>query len=231
MMRHLIRAFRRAGIEMIYSKGFHPKPQLTFGPALGLGVASLGELVDARIAWDGDAAELVARLGAATPVGLRIVEARRLGADDAAVSRVIGLAEWAAWVPSAAAAGVVLRAGELVVTRRRAEKERRAPEKRIDVGQYLVEAAWLDGDDGAQVVRSLDWPPDGRVLRIVARITDQGGAKPVELVEALLGAVPPEATRYGRLSLRAADGTDPLDLEALARARAAAKACAVEAAV
>jgi hypothetical protein len=61
------------------------------------------------------------------------------------------------------------------------------------------------------------------VLRIVARITDQGGAKPVELVEALLGAPPPEATRFGRIALRAAGGVDPLDLEALAAARAAAK--------
>jgi len=226
MMRHLIRAFRRAGIEMIYSKGFHPKPQLTFGPALGLGVASLGELVDARIEWDGDAAALVEALGAATPMGLRITEARRLGAEDAAVSRVIAVAEWAAWVPAAAADGVALREGaELVVTRRRAEKERRAPAKRVDVAQYLVEAAWLDGDEGAAVARALDWPAEGgRVLRVVARITDQGGAKPVELVEALLGAVPPEATRYGRLALRAQGGVDPLDLDALAAARAAAKA-------
>ena len=44
LVRHLPRIFRRAGLEIFYSVGFHPKPELSFGPALGLGIPSLGEL-------------------------------------------------------------------------------------------------------------------------------------------------------------------------------------------
>ena len=46
LVRHLPRIFRRAGLELFYSVGFHPKPELSFGPALGLGIPSLGELLD-----------------------------------------------------------------------------------------------------------------------------------------------------------------------------------------
>src|SRR5207244_4290088 len=41
LIRHLPRVFRRAGLEVAYSAGFHPKPELTFAPALGLVVSSL----------------------------------------------------------------------------------------------------------------------------------------------------------------------------------------------
>jgi len=38
LVRHLPRIFRRAGLDIAYSHGFHPKPGLCFGPALGLGL-------------------------------------------------------------------------------------------------------------------------------------------------------------------------------------------------
>ena len=52
LVRHLPRIFRRAGLELFYSIGFHPKPELSFGPALGLGIPSLGELVDVTLIDD-----------------------------------------------------------------------------------------------------------------------------------------------------------------------------------
>jgi hypothetical protein len=44
LIRALPRAFRRLELPLHYSQGFHPKPDMTFGPALSLGVASLGEV-------------------------------------------------------------------------------------------------------------------------------------------------------------------------------------------
>ena len=62
LIRHLPRVFRRAGLEVFYSVGFHPKPELSFGPALGLGIPSLGELLDVKLIDRVPAAELVRRL-------------------------------------------------------------------------------------------------------------------------------------------------------------------------
>ena len=33
----LMRLFRRAGVEVAYTRGFHPKPAFAFGPALAIG--------------------------------------------------------------------------------------------------------------------------------------------------------------------------------------------------
>src|SRR4029077_6008443 len=75
-MRLLQRMLRRAGVEMIYSKGFHPKPDMSFGPALGLGIHSLSEIVDLRLEeTEGgmlSPVELQARLQAAAPEGFVI---------------------------------------------------------------------------------------------------------------------------------------------------------------
>ncbi len=44
----LIRTFRRAGIPLFFSQGFHPQPRVSFGPALPVGLASAGEWVDVQ---------------------------------------------------------------------------------------------------------------------------------------------------------------------------------------
>src|SRR5439155_18046724 len=46
LVRLLARSFRRADLPLAMTRGFSPKPRITFGPALGLGVPSLGEIMD-----------------------------------------------------------------------------------------------------------------------------------------------------------------------------------------
>src|SRR5204862_5832159 len=49
LVRLLARTLRRADLPLAMTRGFSPKPRLVFGPALGLGVPSLGELMDADL--------------------------------------------------------------------------------------------------------------------------------------------------------------------------------------
>jgi radical SAM-linked protein len=217
-MRLIIRVFRRARIEMIYSKGFHPKPQLVFGPALGLGVAALGELCDVRIDFDGDAGELVARLRAAAPLGLSIVGAVKLGAEDQAISKLLARADFAAWLP--AAPSLRSEPGTVKRTQKRTVRA-------VDVKQHLDEARLCDGDEAAQLRAALEWPDDGAILVFRTRIDHEGGARPTEVIEALSGAAPGEEVRFARTALWArGDGegelADPLDLAKLAHKAAAA---------
>jgi radical SAM family uncharacterized protein/radical SAM-linked protein len=212
-MRVLIRVFRRARIEMIYSKGFHPKPQLVFAPALGLGVAALGELCDVRIDFDGDAAELIARLRAAAPPGLDIVAAVKLGAQDPAVSKVLARADFAAWLPEVPS--LRTEPGEVRRTQKRAVRV-------VDVKQHLDEARLCEGEEAARLRAALEWPDGGAILMFRTRIDHEGGARPGEVVEALSGAAPTETVRFARTALWARGGegelVDPLDLVAVARA-------------
>lgn len=67
------RAFRRAGVEVNRSEGFHPRPRLMFPSALGLGIAGLNEPLEAELAAVWPAEALQAALAPQLPPGLSIV--------------------------------------------------------------------------------------------------------------------------------------------------------------
>jgi radical SAM family uncharacterized protein/radical SAM-linked protein len=46
LLRTFIRAFRRTGLDLIYSKGFHPMPKIAFACALPVGTESMQETLD-----------------------------------------------------------------------------------------------------------------------------------------------------------------------------------------
>ena len=198
-MRLLIRTFRRAGVELQYSKGFHPKPVMVFGPALGLGVAALGEMCDVKAIFDGSEVELLAKMQGALPEGVTITDVRELVEGEVALNKVIGQARYAAWLPTRPEA---LRTSDLSVVR--VQKHDR---KQIDVSAYLLEAKVADAETEARLREQLEWPAGGAILLSTVRVSDDGGVKPSELVEALTGA-PCEGTLLARLALDLADGGD-----------------------
>jgi radical SAM family uncharacterized protein len=89
LIRHLPRIFRRAGLDLYYSSGFHPKPELSFGPALGLGIPSFGELCDLKLAEDVEATTLGARLNRVTLDGIEFLGAVRLMDGDRTLGGVL----------------------------------------------------------------------------------------------------------------------------------------------
>jgi len=96
LVRHLPRVFRRAGLDIAYSRGFHPKPGLSFGPALGLGMWSLGELMDVKLSDEVTPAELLRRLNAVSLAGIEFLAAAVLPESEPALDgfwcgRSIGL--------------------------------------------------------------------------------------------------------------------------------------------
>jgi len=50
LIRLLQRIFRRSGLKLNYTQGFHPIPKMSFSPALSLGMESLGEWVEFELA-------------------------------------------------------------------------------------------------------------------------------------------------------------------------------------
>ncbi len=66
------RIFRRAGLPLSYSQGFHPQPKLNLACALPLGFTSECELIDAWLDAPLAIQEIQASLAAALPLGIRI---------------------------------------------------------------------------------------------------------------------------------------------------------------
>jgi radical SAM-linked protein len=216
LIRHLPRVFRRAGFELYYSVGFHPKPELSFGPALGLGIPSLGELIDVtlvdRVAPD----ELVRRLQAVTLAGVDFLGAAALGDNDRALGRVIAEGEFAARLPEGAgsAEAVALFGGSapLVVHR----ESDRGIGRMIDVRRSLRRVIALED---AAVRARLDWP-DGSLIGFRVAVSHEGSARPIEVLTSLFDAETAARAEIARLGLWSVDGdawVDPLDVAALRR--------------
>jgi radical SAM family uncharacterized protein/radical SAM-linked protein len=225
LIRHLPRIFRRAGVELYYSEGFHPKPELSFGPALGLGIPSLGEVLDVKLAEAPDADELVRRLEAVTLEGVELREGVALREDDRALGRVLTASEYAALLPAGvdpAEARARFSAGEPLSVLRPASGEggRMKLGRRVDVRRSLLGACLPDPAHAERLERAFGWPAE-RILITTVAISHEGNARPAEVLEALVGEEAAREAHVARVALWAggpgAGGPllDPLDLSAL----------------
>lgn len=93
-IRELPRVIRRAGVRTAYTEGFHPKPDMSFAPALALGVASLGEYIDMKLIDPPAPDELVARLNDVATAGLQFRGAAFLGDGDPGLAKIIDEARY-----------------------------------------------------------------------------------------------------------------------------------------
>lgn len=76
MQRMMMRAVRRAGIELWYTEGFNPHPYITFAMPLSLGIESEGEPVDVRLEGDMADEEVLERMNSTLPEGIRVTRVR-----------------------------------------------------------------------------------------------------------------------------------------------------------
>ena len=74
LMHTLQRAFSRADLELKYSEGFNPHPQISIALPLSVGVASVCEILDFRLLTPVDPSLLPARLSAVMPEGIRVTD-------------------------------------------------------------------------------------------------------------------------------------------------------------
>jgi radical SAM-linked protein len=71
LSRMILRGLRRAGIALVYSQGFNPKPKVAFGPALSVGIQSEAEYLDFETYDRLDPADAAERINQALPEGVR----------------------------------------------------------------------------------------------------------------------------------------------------------------
>jgi radical SAM-linked protein len=74
MVRLFIRAFRRAGLHIAHSKGFHPMPKISFAAALPVGMESIHETVNLQIYETTPFSSLKEKINQQLPKGIRITQ-------------------------------------------------------------------------------------------------------------------------------------------------------------
>ncbi|WP_372714200.1 TIGR03936 family radical SAM-associated protein [Ilyobacter sp.] len=71
MMRFLERLLKKAKIEVKYSEGFHPRPRMSFGNPVSLGVEAYDEVMDLELLVEMENEILLEKLNAVCPQGFR----------------------------------------------------------------------------------------------------------------------------------------------------------------
>ena len=87
-------SFKRAEIPLSYSRGFHPQPQISFGPALPMNVESREELLDFYTYEFLDPVEFVKRINAHIPAELCFLDAVQVPKNAPSLSVLVSGADY-----------------------------------------------------------------------------------------------------------------------------------------
>ncbi len=196
MFRTMQRAVRRAGIPLWYTEGFNPHPYISFLLALSLTVESDGEPVDIRLTEPMEPAEIMDRLNAVFPEGLRCEAAQPPVCKPAEIA----FADYRVLLDPAAISEAQLRealeSGELTCEKS-GKKNGRKVVKTVNVSEMIK--AFTVSAEGDAIVLTVTLPA-GSVTNL----------NPLQLLEGVSGrlgrAVPVICSR--RLRLLRADLTE-----------------------
>ena len=165
LMRLFERALRRTGLPLRMTEGYNPHPVIAFPTALGLGIESLDEILEFELTSWTSPKGIEKALGEQLPEGVTVSSAE---AFDRKQRSFVNFVEYQASCPGQVE-GIADRIRAFL-----ALKE--CPVERVsDKGSKTVEIR--------QYVMALDAEKDHVYLRI--RITDQGTAKPEEVLRSV----------------------------------------------
>jgi radical SAM family uncharacterized protein/radical SAM-linked protein len=217
LIRELPRIVRRAGGKTAYSKGFHPKPEMSFASALSLGVASLDEYMDVSLIDAPPPAELLSRLNLASSGGIEFKSVQPLSTNDRVITTII---TGARYVIALAQSALGELGGLTVLEQRIAEfmaktectvrRDLEGLGKFINVRQFVLQMS-IGGDDSLALLERAGLIGRMVPIDVTIEIGQRGSTKVAEVIEALLGARD-FPHRGVRSALLAGEGT-PHDLE------------------
>ncbi|MBI3592483.1 MAG: DUF2344 domain-containing protein, partial [Nitrospirae bacterium] len=85
----ILRALRRAGVRLDFSKGFHPAPRVSFGPSLSVGVAGEREYFDMEVFTPFDIKSYMTDINGAMPEGIRVNKMAVVPVNELSLSNFI----------------------------------------------------------------------------------------------------------------------------------------------
>ncbi|MCU0661055.1 MAG: TIGR03960 family B12-binding radical SAM protein [Myxococcota bacterium] len=182
--RHLMRALRRAALEVVYSQGFHPKPRMSSCPPLPMGMAALADPWEVHLLSPPPAEEITARLNRALPQDMEVVRAEIPPSGTPFLCRMVRAGRYAAVVAAQrstveAALSSLLLAPALPIERRKGGQT-----KIVDLRPFLLEARVKEIP-----AHELRLPASGEytVAELTLDMPGSGGARVSELLALALG--------------------------------------------
>ena len=177
VQRTLQRAFRRAGLPLLYSNGFNPHPQFSFATAAATGMSSDGEWFEVQLCEPLMPEEFVRRANEAMPQGMLVSDAFEPPEGFGSLSAKLRAAEYEVKLTFTDAVTVEklqsmleeMLSGEIVINKRT-----KGGVRPVDMRPYIlrVSVVRVEGDQAA--------------LHVLGKLQADGGLRVDAFVDALL---------------------------------------------
>ena len=185
VQRTLQRAFRRAGLPLLYSNGFNPHPQFSFATAAATGMSSDCEWFEVQLFEPIAPEEFVRRANAAMPEGMSVSDAFEPPEGFGSLSAKLRAALYRAEINfDSPVDGEKLKqtledmlSGEIVVNKRT-----KSGVRPVDMRPYILEVSVEEVGDGKAV------------LRVLGKLQADGGLRVDAFIDALLERLDAQAT-------------------------------------
>ena len=186
------RTFRRAGLPLAYSQGFHPQPRINLASALPLGFTSSGEMADIWLEQELSLPQVRTALEKAAPPGIKLQEIERVRDQDPSLQTQVVASEYEITLMDPDQR-LDQRIEELL-SEESLPRERRG--KQYDLRPLVEELYRLPDDEHSRP-------------RLFLRMTSQPGmtGRPEELLSAL--DIPPESALVHRSRIIFEEQTQP----------------------
>jgi radical SAM-linked protein len=161
LMRCMERLFRRAGLKLGMSQGFHPKPRMTFPLALAVGIEGDDEVMELELAEPYTAEELLCRITRQTVPGLAFTSVEVLPAGSKKAR--VGSVSYSVPIPGAHSQGLAERIDSLTAgpscliqrTRGRAPIDLRRCLKKLTFSEGALTMRLKTGNSGSASPREV----------------------------------------------------------------------------
>ncbi len=178
------RIFRRAGLPLAYSQGFHPQPRINLASALPLGFTSQAEVADVWLEEALSLEQVTEALKPALPPGISLIEVQEADAHAPSLQTQVVASEYVVTLLDPVEnlderLGEILKAGSL-------PRERRG--KAYDLRPLILELVRLPEDAQKRTI-----------LRMRLSAEDGATGRPEEVLNAM--DIAPEAARVHRICL------------------------------
>lgn len=175
LIRVFERALRRTDLPVAYSQGFNPRPRMSFGPPLSVGITSDAEWADFEMEQRITSEECRTSLNAVLPSGVEILEAGIVSPESKSLAALLTAARYE--VEVAGGEGLeekivaFLAQNEILVSRKTEDLT-----KVVDVRPSVIDLRPLDFARGK---------PATAKLELLLSLGGKGSARPTEVVSAL----------------------------------------------
>ncbi len=184
------RAFRRAGIELAYSMGFHPHPKISVAAPLAIGVTSEAELMDVYTTGFVSPHSMKTCISKQLPLGMEIIQVNNIATTLPSLQAQVRYAEYKVKIESPKVKDHLLPSLNALLAREKLQWQhwRDTGPRQYDL-RALIDDLWL-----------VDWHDDCAIVGMRLRCDNQGSGRPEQVVKAL-GSKKPLSIHRTRLIL------------------------------